>query len=318
LEGINHLSSSFINVTERFAEGTLGSVNKTWTILLVGAAANIVLSMLLTIVLVRSIVGPLTEVIGILSEESRSIEVTANEMSSASQSVAEGSTENASALEQTGAAIEELSSMTKNNSVNAQEALKFTSSAAESAKISGTSMDRAIEAMTQIAISGNEIGKIIKTIDEIAFQTNLLALNAAVEAARAGEAGAGFAVVADEVRNLAIRSADAAKNTASLIAKTIDNINLGSDLVKKTSDNFSALVDSVKKVSEIIEGVSAASEQQTQGISQIGIAVSEMDKVTQSNASVAQETSSGAASLFQSASELNNNVEKLVNLINGA
>ncbi|MDR1677974.1 MAG: methyl-accepting chemotaxis protein [Deltaproteobacteria bacterium] len=196
-------------------------------------------------------------------------------------------------------------------------ALKLTSQASESAKVSGDSMEKAIGAMTQIAISGNEIGKIIKTIDEIAFQTNLLALNAAVEAARAGEAGAGFAVVADEVRNLAIRSAEAAKNTAALIAKTIVNINLGSDLVKKTSDNFSALVDSVQKVAEIITEVSSASEQQTQGIGQISEAIESMDRVTQSNASVSQETASASSSLSLAAEDLDQNVIRLVNLVNG-
>jgi methyl-accepting chemotaxis protein len=253
----------------------------------------------------------------VLSEDSRNVEVTANEMATASQKVAEGTSENASSLEETSAAIEELSSMTKSNTANSTEALKLTSTATISAKVSGESMEKAQEAMSQIAISGGEIGKIIKTIDEIAFQTNLLALNAAVEAARAGEAGAGFAVVADEVRNLAIRSAEAAKNTAALIEKTIENINLGSDLVKKTSDNFSSLVESVEKVSDIINGVSAASEQQSQGINQIGIAVSEMDKVTQANATVSQETASASASLSQSAVDLDHNVVKLVKLVSG-
>ena len=246
------------------------------------------------------------------------MDATATELSSAAQRVAESTAENAAALEETGAAIEELSSMTKSNSNNSYEALKLTGKVSDSAKVSCESMDKAMEAMNQIAISGNEIGKIIKTIDEIAFQTNLLALNAAVEAARAGEAGAGFAVVADEVRNLAIRSAEAAKNTASLIAKTIDNINLGSDLVKKTSDSFEALTDSVKKVTEIINEVSEASEQQSQGISQINVAVSEMDKVTQSNAAVAQQTASASTGLSESAANLDLNVEKMATLIKGA
>jgi methyl-accepting chemotaxis protein len=285
--------------------------------LLACAALTIIISIILTIVLVRSIVLPLTDIISILTEESRNVEVTANEMSEAAQTVAEGTTENAASLEQTGSAIEELSSMTKSNSDNSHEALKLTSKATESAKISEVSMEKVNEAMSQIATSGNEIGRIIKTLDEIAFQTNLLALNAAVEAARAGEAGAGFAVVADEVRNLAIRSADAAKTTADLIAKTIDNINLGSDLVNKTSDNFASLVDSVQKVADIINEVSQASEQQSQGIGQIGIAVSQMDKVTQSNATVSEGTASASHALSDSAADLDRNIERLVDLVHG-
>jgi methyl-accepting chemotaxis protein len=315
--GMSNLTHSFEAITNGFAEQTIGAVNKAWTVLLIGAALSVVVAISLTVFLVRSIVGPLSEIIHILSEDSRSVDATATELSSAAQKVAESTAENAAALEETGAAIEELSSMTKSNSNNSYEALKLTGKVSDSAKVSCESMDKAMEAMTQIAISGNEIGKIIKTIDEIAFQTNLLALNAAVEAARAGEAGAGFAVVADEVRNLAIRSAEAAKNTASLIAKTIDNINLGSDLVKKTSDSFEALTDSVKKVTEIINEVSEASEQQSQGISQINVAVSEMDKVTQSNAAVAQQTASASTGLSESAANLDLNVEKMATLIKG-
>jgi methyl-accepting chemotaxis protein len=317
IDGISQLADTFNKITEQFAATTISSVNKTWAILLSGSGISILISIFLSWILVKSIVGPLSNVIEILSENSRNVDVTARELSSAAQKVAEGTSENAASLEQTGSAIEELSSMTKSNSGNSMEALKLTTMASDSAKVSGLSMEKAILAMTQIAISGNEIGKIIKTIDEIAFQTNLLALNAAVEAARAGEAGAGFAVVADEVRNLAIRSAEAAKNTASLIAKTIENINLGSDLVKKTSDNFGSLVDSVQKVSDIIREVSIASEQQTQGIGQISIAVAEMDKVTQTNASISHETASASTALTQSANDLDQNVEKLMNLING-
>jgi methyl-accepting chemotaxis protein len=317
LDGISQLSEIFVNITDEFANATIGSVNKTWTLLLICVAISILISIALSVILVRSIVLPLTDIIEVLTKESRNVESTATEMSTAAQTVAAGTTQNAASLEQTGAAIEQLSSMTKSNSDNSREALKLTSQATNSVKVSGQSMEQVIDAMSQIAASGNEIGRIIKTIDEIAFQTNLLALNAAVEAARAGEAGAGFAVVADEVRNLAIRSAEAAKNTADLIAKTIDNINIGSDLVRKTSENFSSLVDAVQKVADIINEVSNASEQQSQGIGQIGIAVSEMDKVTQANASVSQDTASASNALTESAADLDKNIIRLEELVNG-
>jgi methyl-accepting chemotaxis protein len=171
--------------------------------------------------------------------------------------------------------------------------------------------------MEEISVSGNEIGKIIKTIDEIAFQTNLLALNAAVEAARAGEAGAGFAVVADEVRNLAIRSADAAKNTADLIAATISNINSGSEMVHTTADNFKTVENHSYKVAQLISEVDAASKEQTQGINQITIAMNEMDKVTQSNAATAEESASAASQLSVQAENLLSTVSDLQVLIHG-
>jgi methyl-accepting chemotaxis protein len=317
IEGISQLSDTFETITERVADSTIGSVNKTWSLLIFCTGLSIVISIVLSILLVRSIVGPLTDIIGVLTQESRNVEVTASEMSTAAQTVADGTTQNAASLEQTGAAIEQLSSMTKSNSDNSREALKLTTQATDSVKISEESMEKVIEAMSQIATSGNEIGRIIKTIDEIAFQTNLLALNAAVEAARAGEAGAGFAVVADEVRNLAIRSAEAAKNTADLIAKTIENISKGEDLVRKTSENFNILVDAVQKVSGIMNEVSSASEQQSQGIGQISIAVAEMDKVTQANASVSQGTADASNALTGSAADLDKNIIRLEELVNG-
>jgi methyl-accepting chemotaxis protein len=165
-------------------------------------------------------------------------------------------------------------------------------------------MNKLIAAMEEISRSGNEINKIIKTIDEIACRTNLLALNAAVEAARAGEAGAGFAVVADEVRNLAIRSAEAAKTTADLIADTISNINSGSEMVLETSTAFKMVSTQVTKVHELVSEVSEASNEQSQGIEQISAATSEMDRVTQVNASAAEESASAAGQLSLQAGNL--------------
>jgi methyl-accepting chemotaxis protein len=236
----------------------------------------------------------------------------------ASNTLAEGATENAASLEETSAALEELSSMTGRNADNAVEANVLMAQGAEAVVQAEISMAKVIEAMEEISHSGNEIGKIIKTIDEIAFQTNLLALNAAVEAARAGEAGAGFAVVADEVRNLAIRSAEAARTTADLIAATITNIDSGSEMVNATAEAFKAVEASSSKVAGLVSEVAEASKEQSQGINQITKAMSEMDRVTQTNAASAEESASAAGHLSQQAGNLLAAVEEMRAMAHGA
>ncbi|MDR1050049.1 MAG: methyl-accepting chemotaxis protein, partial [Deltaproteobacteria bacterium] len=222
------LNTAFTQLCDRFAVETLRNLTRSVLTMAAGVGIALVISLVMAFMLTKAITTPLTNVIVMLTDGAQEVDAASGQLSQASNTLAEGATENAASLEETSAALEQLASMTKRNSDNAVEANSLMSQALDFIGKASSSMGNVIQAMAQIATSGNEIGKIIKTIDEIAFQTNLLALNAAVEAARAGEAGAGFAVVADEVRNLAIRSADAAKNTADLIAATISNINSGS------------------------------------------------------------------------------------------
>ncbi|MGZ3387728.1 MAG: methyl-accepting chemotaxis protein, partial [Isosphaeraceae bacterium] len=180
------------------------------------------------------------------------------------------------------------------------------------------SMTELTQSMQDISKASDETSKIIKTIDEIAFQTNLLALNAAVEAARAGEAGAGFAVVANEVRNLAMRAAEAAKNTAGLIEGTVKKVKEGSELVERTNGAFSEVSKSAAKVADLVSEIAAASSEQAQGIDQVNKAVSEMERVTQQSAANAEESAAAGEELTAQAEQLKRYVGELDALIGGS
>jgi methyl-accepting chemotaxis protein len=317
VESVTRLTTSLTSQTDSFAELTMRTANRSWNLIVTVAAISILLSVALSLIIERSTVRGVEGIISELNEGSAQMERTSTELSDSAHRAADGMAENAASLEETSAAIEELSSMTRRNSDNAREAQHLMVTATGAVENSVSSLAKVMAAMDKIAKSGSAIGKIIMTIDEIAFQTNLLALNAAVEAARAGEAGAGFAVVAGEVRNLAIRSADAAKNTASLIAQTVADISTGADLLKITSEGFNSLTDEVDRVSHLIAEVSEASREQDQGIGQISTAVMQMDKVTQSNAAVAQNTADAAATLTEEVTRIEETVSSLTLMVGG-
>ncbi|MDR3013622.1 MAG: methyl-accepting chemotaxis protein [Chitinispirillales bacterium] len=230
------------------------------------------------------------------------------EISSGAQSLAEGANEQASSLQEVSSSLEQMSSMTKQNADNSTHAKTLVMETNSSISDANEAMARMGEAIEQIKTSSDNTAKILKTIDDIAFQTNLLALNAAVEAARAGEAGKGFAVVAEEVRNLAMRSAEAAKNTADLIEDSVKNAESGVKITQDVANALEKAVERSSKVQDLIAEIAAASNEQSQGVEQINTAIAQMNQVTQQNAANSEESASAAEELSSQATELANMV----------
>ncbi len=312
------LLAGVLETTGRLSGDNYAAVTRVTRAQVAGSLAALALSLLLGWLITANVNRRIGRVIDALSEGSLEVDEASTMLADASGQLAEGATENAASLEETSAALEELSSMTARNAEHSGEADGLMREAVGAVQTALAAMTDLGRAMGDIAASGEKIGRIIKTIDEIAFQTNLLALNAAVEAARAGEAGAGFAVVAEEVRNLAIRSAEAAKNTAELINYTIGNIKSGACLVETANNRFGSVADYSRKVGDLLGDVAAASREQAQGIDQITTAMTQMDKVTQGNAAAAEESASAASDLKRQAGLLLDAVDALAQLARGA
>jgi methyl-accepting chemotaxis protein len=252
--------------------------------------------------------------LGAMAQE---VKVAAGQVAGSSQSLAQGAAEQAAALEETSSSLEEMSSMTRANADHARQADALMAEAARVVDAANRSMDHLTASMQEVSAASRDTAKIIRTIDEIAFQTNLLALNAAVEAARAGEAGAGFAVVADEVRSLAMRAAEAAKNTAVLIEATVARVKEGTDLVGQTAGAFSQVAGSTGKVKELVSEIAAASGEQAQGVDQINRALQEMNQVTQKTAAGAQESASVSEELNRHSENMDVAVGQLTMVVTG-
>ncbi|HAT6804412.1 TPA: methyl-accepting chemotaxis protein II [Citrobacter amalonaticus] len=248
----------------------------------------------------RSLVETVTQV----REGSDAIYSGTTEIATGNTDLSSRTEQQASALEETAASMEELTATVKQNADNARQASQLAQSASETAQHGGKVVDNVVKTMHEIAGSSKKIADIISVIDGIAFQTNILALNAAVEAARAGEQGRGFAVVAGEVRNLASRSAQAAKEIKALIEDSVSRVDTGSVLVESAGETMNDIVNAVTRVTDIMGEIASASDEQSRGIDQVALAVSEMDRVTQQNASLVQESAAAAAALEEQASRL--------------
>jgi methyl-accepting chemotaxis protein len=278
---------------------------------------GLIIGVTAAIFITRSITKPIRLVADTLAAGAEQTAGAAGQVSSASQSLAEGASEQAASLEETSSSLEEMSSMTKRNAETAGKVKELGSEARKAGDLGVKDMTALVSAMDAIKTSSADIAKIIKTIDEIAFQTNILALNAAVEAARAGEAGEGFAVVADEVRNLAQRCAQAAKETAGKIEDAVQKSAVGADISAKVAKSLEEIVGKARQVDEMAGEVAAASQEQSQGIAQVNTAVTQMDKVTQSNAANAEESAAAAEELTAQAESLKEAVSELLRLVDG-
>ena len=311
------LANAGMGATDTIAKDAVQALSSASILMIMGLIGALAVGVFAAFFITRSITKPINKIIVGLNEGAVQVASASGQVSSSSQSMAEGASQQAASIEETSSSMEEMSSMTKKNAQNSNHADGLMKEANAVVNTASQSMNELTRSMEDISKASEETSKIIKTIDEIAFQTNLLALNAAVEAARAGEAGAGFAVVADEVRNLAMRAADAAKDTAALIEDTVKKVNDGSDIVSSTSEAFSKVAESAAKVGSLISEISVASTEQSNGIAQVNNAITEMDRVVQQNAANAEESASAAEEMSAQAEQLKEYVDNLVMLVTG-
>ncbi|MEZ5665572.1 MAG: methyl-accepting chemotaxis protein [Burkholderiaceae bacterium] len=291
-------TSKVLNEVGRVASGIAGGrLNQTMDLGVPGDEGELLRTM-------NSMQSQLAGVVSTIRSGSDGVAIASTEIAQGNQDLSLRTEQQASALEETAATMEQLATTVRNNADNAKQANQLAQGASSVALQGGEVVEKVVTTMQGISDSSRKIGDIIGVIDGIAFQTNILALNAAVEAARAGEQGRGFAVVAGEVRNLAQRSAEAAKEIKGLITRNVEQVEQGTTLVGEAGKTMGEIVGSIRRVSDIVAEITAASVEQSSGISQVGNAVSQMDQGTQQNAALVEESAAAAASLKTQAEQL--------------
>ncbi|MBS1830957.1 MAG: MCP four helix bundle domain-containing protein [Acidobacteria bacterium] len=300
---------------DRLAADSGAAYTRALWILCLALGVAAVGGILFSVVSIRSTNHVLRSIAWELSEGAVQVAGAAAQVNASSQSLAQGSSEQAASLTETSASSEEINAMARKNSDNSSTAAGLMTQSQQKFARANSSLDQSVVAMTEINTQSDKISKIIRTIDEIAFQTNILALNAAVEAARAGEAGMGFAVVADEVRNLAQRCAQAAKDTATLIEESIVKSNDGKMKVDQVATAIREITSESAKVKTLVDEVDLGSQEQARGIDQIGKAIIQMEQVTQQTAARAEESAAAAEELNAQSDALKEIVGRLTSLV---
>ncbi len=316
-ESMEKLGDLFEKRTQELETTSQAGVGRFFRNLAIVVAASAVVLILLSALVVRSIPAPFRKIAGVLSDAADQVLRAATDLTQASGKVAESASQQAASLEETSASLEEMASMTKRNSEHAAVAKDLAVRTRKAADTGVNNMNQMREAMNEIKAASDNIARIVRSIDEVAFQTNILALNAAVEAARAGEAGMGFAVVADEVRNLAQRSALAARETATKIEDCIQKSNRGVQISETVAISLEQILAQATKMDDLVAEITSASKEQSLGIEQVNLAVAQMDRVTQSNAGSAEQSATAAQQLTGEAKRMRETVDRLRLVVGG-
>jgi len=318
IHGASFLQDTAGTSTDQIARRAASKLSQASVMMIVGLVIAFLVGVFLAFFIAKGIISVMQKIASHMNEGAYHVASASGEVSVSSQTMAEGASKQAASIEETSSAMEQMASMTKMNAENAGEADELMQDASKIILIANDSMSRLISSMDEINKASEETSKIIKTIDEIAFQTNLLALNAAVEAARAGEAGAGFAVVADEVRNLAMRAANAAKNTADLIQETLKKVVDGTRIVASTNDAFTKVSAKADKIGSLVSEISSASSEQSNGIELINKAIATMEAIVQKNAASAEESASASEEMNVQAEQMKSGAGELMRLVGGS
>lgn len=308
----------WVFVTNSPVDRVLAGVHQVTFISIICTVTSLIILTLVVLMLTNGIVNPLHRIINNLKSGAEQVAAASEQLSSSSRQLAEGSAEQASAIEETSSTMQESASMLQQNNENIYQASQLSEQTELSSKKGSSEMNEMMNSIQEIKKSSDQISKIVKVIDDIAFQTNILALNAAVEAARAGEAGMGFAVVAEEVRNLAQRSAEAAKDTTNIIESNIQLSEKGVAVAGRVREALTEITGQAQKLHQLMAEIAAASKEQAEGVQQVTRAMSQVETVTQQNAASAEESASAAEELSSQAASINQIVNELTKLVNGS